>query len=556
MSEYDEMLGCDILFVGAGPATLACVTRLIELVKDHNEKCKKIGSGEVIDLEDRICVLEKGVAVGAHTLSGALIEKAELRRIVDRPVEELPFIDGEISEEKVCFLTPRKHFQLPVVPPAMKNRGNYVVSVSRLCKYFGEYLESNGVPILCGETADELIMKNACVSGVLSYPKNGSSLDCGNGKSATRINSRVTVFGEGSLGFCTEKLIERQRLFGPIPRTFELGIKELHVRRRAEPDTFKDSCLHTMGYPLHQSGDTGGGFIYATRKYVVVGLVAHLNTRNPDFNLHRHLRKFKEHPVVEEQLRGTEMVEYGSKILPCGGASANPQLVTDGAIIIGDAAGLVDTMRLKGLGNAITSGIIAANTLYQAMAKNDYSIDTLKAYKRDLMKNPMYKKFSSADGFSQAISAEMPFPAVPLIGLQSIFGGELIHRIVKTIPDYKRTKKKNGKVNNAYIFDGVSIDRSRAEKEKSVYFANTAHVKNSESHISIKDAVRCTQCINAYGAPCASFCPAGVYEAVNGKVAVSAENCLHCRTCSLKCPYENVLWRLPAGGAGPKYSNM
>ncbi len=545
--ESSETVSFDILFVGAGPATLSCVYKLMQLSEEYNQSNK---NGKKINLENRICIIEKGSSVGSHTLSGALVEESELCQLLGVSVELLPFVIGRIKQDNVCFLTSKKSIRVPFSPPSMKNKNNFVISISKFCKYISEILEKNGIPIICGESADDLILKDKRVCGIKTFKKHvENNLEDENGLT---IESMVTVLGEGSNGYLTERLLQDIDLTSKIPRTYELGIKELY--ERVDPLSYdgNDHCYHTIGYPLIQSGDSGGGFIYSTSKYVTIGLAAHLHTKNNDFNLHKHLQSYKEHPLVKNELKGTRLVEYGAKTMPCGSFSAHNKFVTDGALLIGDCAGLVDTMRLKGVGNAIGSGVIAAKALFNALVEENYSKDVLQSYENDLIKSNFFKRFKNADGFSQAISSTMPFPALPLVGLQAILGGKLIHKLVKTVPDYKRIRKiaTNNKVDECWH------SSNHFEKEKSVYYSNLIHTCLIKKHISIKDYGKCEKCRLLYGAPCRSFCPAGVYLLENNKISVSSDNCIHCRTCSLKCPFLNVNWEIPSGGVGPRYLNM
>lgn len=553
----EDILNFNVIFIGAGPATLSCVTRLLQLVRQHNENLP-LNDSRRINLEDRICIIEKGCAIGSHAISGALIEESDLHQIISEPIDGLPFVDGRIANEKVCFLTPRKSFQLPVIPPMLKNKGNYVVSISKFCKYLGDNLIKNDIPIFCSETADELIFEDNAVAGVFSYKANPNAKHSKFDhqlKDITRLNAKITVLGEGTHGYLSEKLISRLNLNTAIPRTFELGIKELYKRLGPRPSDATDLCIQTMGYPLIQSGDTGGSFIYSTAQYVAIGLVAHLHSKNPGFNIHEAFQKFKKHPLAQSQLQHTEIIEYGSKTIPCGGVSANPQLIADGAIFLGDSAGLVDSMRLKGLGNAISSGVIAAEMLFHALKNDNYSLDTLRKYEEGVKSSYFFKRLKKADGFTQVMTSNIPFPAIPLAVLHAIFGGTLIQKLTTTKPDYMCTKKiKNS--DHSSTSDNESAMNSNTAKEKSVYFSHTVHSAFPDNHITIKSDNVCKKCFDIYNAPCVSFCPSGVYSSVENRLHISAENCLHCRTCSLKCPFKNINWSIPDGGTGPKYFNM
>jgi electron-transferring-flavoprotein dehydrogenase len=435
----------------------------------------------------------------------------------------------------------------------MDNHGNYLLSLSKFVGWLSGIAEKNKVMMLEETAAVEVLFEENKVIGVRTDDKRLQE----NGEYETPgyiLNSKVVVLGEGSNGTLRRSVVEKLHLDqGRAPSIYELGVKEIY-ELKTNP-LVRGECIHTFGYPFRK-GLSGGGFVYCiSENRVVIGLVAHLSSEDPQLDPHKELQKYKQHPMIAQIIKDGKPTHYGARTLPCGGYFSVPSLVSDGVMITGDSANLVDSRKLKGLHTSIKSGMLAAEVLFDAFRTNDFSPGQLAKYEEKLKQSWVYSDLKESRNFSPAVASGIPFPGGILLGFQLLAGGATPLGDLKTKPDYQTAR-------NMKSFYGSESpeslpkadDRIIVSKLTDVYFSGTSHDEKQKSHITLKDEAACKRCIAEYGAPCTAFCPAEVYEREGDSIKVNFSNCLHCKTCDLKCPFQNIVWNLPEGGGGPRYS--
>jgi len=549
-----EVIEFDAIFVGGGPANLSSAIHLTNLIRKHNEGIENgTQQGEKIDIEDKIAVLEKGAYFGAHTISGAVLIPDVLSELLPDHKELGCPIEAEVNKESLYFLTTKGTVKIPFTPSFLNNHGNYLLSLSRFVAWLSKIAEKNQVMLLEGTAAVEILYEGDRVTGVRTDDKRLQE----DGEYETPgyiLNAKVVVLGEGSNGTLRRGVIEKMHLDeGKAPSIYELGVKEIY-ELKSNP-LQKGECIHTLGYPFRK-GLSGGGFLYCiSETQVVIGLIAHLGSEDPQFDPHKELQKYKQHPLINNIVKDGKPTHYGARTLPCGGDFSIPKLTSDGIMITGDSANLVDSQKLKGLHTAIQSGMLAAEVLFEAFRTNDFSASRLAKYEEKLKKSWIYSDLRKSRNFTPAVAMGVPFPGGPLLGFQMVTSGATPIGDLKTQPDYSTTEDMKS------FYRGKSPeplpradDRIIVSKLTDVYFSGTAHDEKQKSHIRLLDDAKCRKCIAEYGASCTLFCPAGVYELEEGKIKVNFSNCLHCKTCDLKCPFENIVWNLPEGGGGPRYT--
>ena len=360
-----ETIEFDVIFAGGGPANLSSAIHLTNLVRKHNEDIENgKQQGEKIDIEDRVAVLEKGAYFGAHNISGAVLIPDVLFELLPDHRELGCPIDAEINRESLYFLTGKGEIKVPFTPSFLNNHGNYFLSLSQFVGWLSKIAEKNKVMMLEGTAAVEILYEGSKVTGVRTDDKRLQE----NGEYETPgyiLNSKVVVLGEGSNGTLRKSIVEKLHLDnGKAPSIYELGVKEIY-ELKSNP-LQKGECIHTFGYPFRK-GLSGGGFIYCiSETRVVIGLIAHLSSEDPQFDPHKELQRYKQHPFINAIIKDGKPTHYGARTLPCGGYYSIPQLTSDGVMITGDSANLVDSRKLKGLHTAIKSGMLAAEVLFEA----------------------------------------------------------------------------------------------------------------------------------------------------------------------------------------------
>ncbi|MBW2169787.1 MAG: 4Fe-4S dicluster domain-containing protein, partial [Deltaproteobacteria bacterium] len=543
----------DVLFVGGGVACLSGALHLANLIKKHNESVDQAGEGEKID-EIMIAILEKSAFVGSHSISGAVMDPIALKELVPDFIEKGAPVEGEIKKEEVCLLTRKGRIKSPITPPPLNNHGNYVVSLSKLTEWLSKLVEEKGIDIFPGFAGTEVLYEGDRVIGVRTGDK---GIDAeGNKKSnyepGIDLHARVTVFGEGSRGSLSKTLIKKFDLDGgKNPQGYVVGVKEVWEvpEGRMEPG----QVIHTMGYPL-KSDTYGGGFIYGMKNNMIsLGLMTGLDYADPLLDPHREFQKLKLHPSVAGLLKDGKLSQYGAKTAPVGGYFSIPELTFDGGLIVGDSASLFISQKIKGIHVAMKSGMLAAETIFQALMKNDFSQAVLGEYQKTLYESYVGKELYEVRNFHQAFQKGL-WIALIKAGLQYILGGRIIKNRLPTEPDFVHLKK----VVDVYGTDSptdeqkgvIKFDGERTfDKETDVYYSGTTHEEQQPAHLKILDLDICyTKCTEEYQNPCVSFCPANVYEIEineetgNPNMKLNFSNCVHCKTCDVKDPYENIIW--------------
>lgn len=563
MSEEREVLELDAVIVGAGPGGLACAYHLQGLIAAHNEQ---VGSGakegKALD-EVMIAVLEKGGAVGDQVLSGAVMDPKGLRELIpDFEAQGCPGVD--VTGDDVLFLTAGGKWKAPITPPGLGNHGNRIVSINRLVRWMNGKVEEKGVDIFAGFPASELLIEDGKVVGVRTGDK---GVDKDGNKKANHepgmdVRAKVTILAEGSRGSLTKTLVKRFDLArGKNPQVYATGVKE--VWRVPGCDAkYKGRVIHTMGYPIGRK-DFGGGFIYFMGDDLVsIGFCAGLDYKDPTTDPHRIFQRMKEHPYVRELLAGGEMVRYGAKTIPEGGWFSRPKSFVDGCILIGDCGSNLNPARLKGIHMAIKTGMLAAETAFEALLKDDASEAVLGAFETRVENSWVKKELYSVRNFHQAFEKGLPLALIDL-GLQTITGGRawgFIDRVAAKA-GHEHMQKGIARDVAAPKYDG----KLTFDKLTDVYNSGTIHEEDQPCHLVVTvDPEHCqTTCKEEYGNPCQHFCPAQVYEMVDEsggaepeKLRINFSNCVHCKTCDVMDPYQAIEWVTPEGGGGPVYTDL
>nr|WP_295903384.1 electron transfer flavoprotein-ubiquinone oxidoreductase [uncultured Bdellovibrio sp.] len=575
MSTYNDLPECvtretmdvDVLIVGGGAAGLSCALHLQNQIQQHNEDVSAgRKQGEQIP-EQMIVVLEKASEIGAHSFSGAVLNPKALRELVPNFKEEGCPLDSEVKKDAVYYLGSDFSFKLPITPPPFHNEGNYIISLSKFNRWLGTKCEEKGINIFPGFAAVEALYEGNKIVGVRTGDKGRDK----NGKPKANfepgliLKSKVVIFAEGTRGSLFKQVEKKLDLrAGKNPEVFEEGVKEVI---QMPPGTVEaGKVIHTLGFPLSKS--IGGTFIYTIPgDKIIVGLVAYLDTQDPLLDPHRELQKLKTHPFLKNMLKGGKVVAYGGKTLPAGGWYSMPKLYGDGFLVCGDSASMVDVQKLKGIHLAMKSGMQAAETIVEGLAKGgDFSEATTQAYEKRIESSYVKDELYRVRNFHQTLSKGM-FASMPLIALQEATGGRGLHDHMKIEHIDADTTEKVVDIWGPYGLDHEENQLPKPDGElffdklSSVYLTGTMHDEDSPNHLILKDGDICrTVCEPNYKSPCNHFCPASVYEMVPSKVEagkkdlqINYTNCIHCKTCDIKCPFENIEWTVPEGGGGPQY---
>ncbi|MDP6142319.1 MAG: electron-transfer flavoprotein:ubiquinone oxidoreductase [Dehalococcoidales bacterium] len=535
----------DVLFVGAGPASLASAIRLKKLLNQSGRK-------------ESVVVVEKADKLGQHNLSGAIFEADVLDELIpDWKERNDAFVKktlgNRVKIDETYFL-PRDNVALklpqPVVPSYIRHKGDSIISISEMVNWLADIAKSLGVEIYTGFAVKEILIKNNVVKGVKLGDKglNKEGKELSNYTSGDMLETKVTVLGEGSKGLLTEDLVKRFNLAdGKNPQIYALGVKEI-IRLPQKNNFGANRVVHTNGFPNKTSTPDifGGGTIYSmSASTIAIALILALDWRYCDLDPQRELQLFKSHSLVKKFLDGGEVVSYGAKIFPVGGFYSIPKLATDGAIIIGDAAGLINTRKLKGLHYAIRSGMTAAEAIFKAISAGDYSRHTLQTHEDLLYESVVISDIRAARNYRQVFAKA---------GRAGLYLGVPLSLIQQYFPFRLGTKKDHEGMSRARLNRAYSggIDRLTA-----VNLSNTRHREDEPSHITFSDSEKCTGCGEEFGYhPCEYFCPAEVYKFEKERLILSPSNCVHCQTCRIKCPHQVIEWQVPEGGDGPRYKMM
>lgn len=553
----------DVVIVGGGPAGLACALRLSQLIDGYNERYPNTPLSK-----ENIYVLEKARELGQHCLSGALLDPRSMRELLPGFESEAP-LDAEVTKEAVYFFTEKSQFKLPITPPPLRDHGNYVISINKFVKWLGEKVEPTGITIFTGFAGSELLIEEERVVGVRTDDKGVDKMNQpkANFEPGYDLRAKIVILAEGSRGSCTKQLIQRFELDKDRnPQTYGVGVKELWElpNGRVAPG----EVIYTMGWPLTTS-EYGGAWIYGSKDNIAsIGFVTGLDYPDPRTDPQRVLQSFKQHPFVASLLEGGKMIRYGAKSLPYGGWNSIPPVGGEGWMIVGDSAGFLNSQRLKGIHLAIKSGMLAAETAFEAIRQNDFSAKTLGAYQKRVESSWIEQELYPVRNFHQGFEKGF-WHGLIHAGIQQFTGGMGIGGKYPSHPGHERMKRleqvpADGD-GRTQLLDGLKGDgRLTFDKLTDLYHSGTRHEEDQPAHLVIHDTNICNErCIKEYGSPCQHFCPANVYEmldsadAPHGKeIHLNPSNCVHCKTCDIMDPYQIITWVPPEGGGGPNYDGM
>ena len=529
-----DVMEYDVVIVGAGPAGLACAIRLKQLKPDLN-----------------VCVLEKAASVGAHALSGAVFEPGALDELLPGWRDEYQGIKVPAGRDEFAFLTRAKRIRMPT-PPQMNNHGNFIISVGNLSAYLGTKAESLGCDVFAGFAASApLFDESGAVAGVrigdMGLDRDGAPGE--NFAPGPEIRARTTIIAEGCRGSVAKILINRFRLdAGKSPQTYGLGFKELWQlpEGRVQPGLIQ----HTVGWPM-DTGTYGGSFLYhLDQNRLYVGFVVGLDYADPRFKPFEAFQQFKNHPSMKALFEGGELIAYGARTIVEGGWQSMPTLEMPGALLVGDAGGTLNVPKIKGVHQAIRSGALAAEHLVEHDRTDGYD----QRWRASKGGRELYKVRNIRPGFTHGTWVGMANGA-----LETVTAGHSPWTL-QNHADHSALRR---------LDQFASPDRGWIERDlkprdrvSAVFFAGNTHEESQPTHLKVADTTICaTRCAQEFGNPCEHFCPAHVYEMVDDgsggkRLQINASNCVHCKACDIKDPYEIITWTTPEGGSGPNYQSM
>ena len=538
-----EKMEYDVVIIGAGPAGLSTAIKLKQLKNDLS-----------------VCIVEKGSEVGAHILSGNVFETRALDELIPDWKDKKAPVKTKVTKEKFLFLSKKSYFSWPtwLLPPVQKNHNNYIISLSNLCRWLAEQAESLGVEIFPGFAASKVLYDiEGAVKGIqtgdMGLDKEGNQKS--NFEPGIELYGKVTVFAEGCRGHLGKELIKKFELDkGKNPQQYGIGFKEIwEIDSKIHQEGL---VMHTIGWPL-DNHTYGGSFCYhAENNQVYLGYVIGLDYQNPHLSPYDEFQRFKTHPVISKILIGGKRTAYGARALIEGGLQSLPQMFMPGALLVGCDAGTLNMPKIKGSHTAMKSGILAAETINEHLNKNR----NLSIYENKFRDSWVYKELFAARNIKPIFQWGL-IPAIIFAGIdQIIFRGHLpftlkhaLHDYESLLPSSDMPKITYPKYDNVLTFD----------KTSSVYLTGTNHENNQPVHLQLKDpGIPINFTLSKYDEPAQRYCPVGVYEIQrdsndsNPQFIINAQNCIHCKTCDIKDPSQNINWVTPEGGGGPNYLNM
>jgi len=553
-----ESMEVDVVIVGAGPAGLAAACRLLQLAQE---------SGQEIS----VCVLEKGSEVGAHILSGAVFEPSALDELFPDWKERGAPLNTAVTGDDVYYLGgPESAFKFPglFVPKPMHNDGNYIISLGNLCRWLGEQAAELGAEVFPGFAAAEILYHDdgsvkGVATGDMGVDAHGQHKD--SFEPGFEFHAKYTVFAEGCRGHLGKELIARFKLDADSdPQHYGIGLKEIW---EIPPEKHKEGLVvHTAGYPMIGASSAGssGGFLYhAENNQVAVGLIVDLGYSNPHISPFDEFQKFKQHPVIKQYLLGGKRLSYGARALNKGGLNSLPQMHFPGGLLVGCEAGTLNAAKIKGSHTAMKAGMLAAESLHAALVSAGTGAPAprdLVDYAERFKASSLYAELHQSRNFSAGFHTLGFWLGSALVFLEhNIFGGRFPFTLRDRMPDHAQLKPAAQSPRIEYPKpDGkISFD-----KLSSVFLSNTNHAEDQPCHLQLRDPqIPLSQNLPLYDEPAQRYCPAGVYEivedAAGGKrFQINSQNCVHCKTCDIKDPAQNIHWVSPEGGGGPNYPNM
>ncbi|MEQ9326411.1 MAG: electron transfer flavoprotein-ubiquinone oxidoreductase [Rhodospirillales bacterium] len=538
-----ESMELDVVIVGAGVAGLSAAIRLMQLAQEEG---REIG----------VCVVEKGSEVGAHILSGAVMQPTAMNELFPDWKERGAPLNTPAGDERFYFMTEQNAMRLPV-PPQMQNHGNYIISLGNVCRWLAEQAEALGVEIYPGFAASEVLYhEDGSVKGIatgdMGIQKDGTPGP--NHAPGMELHARCTLFAEGARGSLTKGLLEKFDLrHDSEPQTYGIGIKELW---EIDPAKHKPGfIMHSIGWPL-DSETYGGSFLYHLEDNLVsYGFVIGLDYKNPYLSPYDEMQRFKTHPLIRETFEGGRRVAYGARALNEGGYQSIPKLTFPGGALIGCTAGFLNVPKIKGSHTAMKSGMVAAEAIFEMLAgEGNEPVAYTEKLKDSWVWDELYRSRNIRPSFQKGLYAGLAYSAIDTYLLRGrapwTFHHHEDHRQLRKASDVDRIEypKPDGKL----TFDKLT----------SVSFSGTNHEEDQPVHLTLKDeTVPVSLNLKVYDGPEQRFCPAGVYEFVKDddgadRLQINAQNCVHCKTCDIKDATQNIHWVTPEGGGGPNYPNM
>ncbi|MEE4202135.1 MAG: electron transfer flavoprotein-ubiquinone oxidoreductase [Halieaceae bacterium] len=547
-----ESMEFDVVIVGAGPAGLSAAIRIMQLAQAEER-------------ETTVCVVEKGSEVGAHILSGAVLEPKALNELIPDWADRGAPLNTAVKEDTFFFYTSEKSAtKLPnfLIPKPTHNEGNYIVSMGNVCRWLAEQAEELGVEVYPGFAASEVLFNDdgsvkGIATGDMGISASGEHKD--SYMPGMELHAKYTLFAEGCRGHLGKQLIEKFKLDeGRDPQHYGIGIKEIW---QIDPDKHQEGLvIHGLGWPLAESSSSGGAFMYhAENNEVYIGLICDLNYSNPHVSPYEEFQRWKTHPETRKYLEGATRIAYGARALAKGGYNSLPKMHFPGGLLIGCDAGTLNSVKIKGNHTAMKSGMLAAETVMGALSQGDVAPADLAAYADAVENSWLGDELYTTRNFAGFMHKFGYMLGAGMVWLdQNIFGGRLPFTLHDKKPDYaclvpaaEAKKIDYPKPDNQITFDRLS----------SVFLSNTNHEEDQPCHLTLKDAaVPIRDNLPMFDEPAQRYCPAGVYEVVedeNGKrFQINAQNCVHCKTCDIKDPAQNINWVTPEGFGGPNYPNM
>ena len=540
----------DVVIVGAGPSGLTAGIRLAQLAQQQER-------------ELTICILEKGSEVGAHILSGAVLEPRSLNELIPDWKDKGAPLSVAVKSDRLQYLTKTRAISMPI-PPQMHNKGNYIISLGNFCRWLAEQAEALGVEIFPGFAAAEILYDEAgavrgVATGDMGIGKDGQPTD--NFEPGVELIGRQTIFAEGCRGSLSKQLMEVYRLRdGVQPQTYGIGIKELWEVKAEQHD--QGSTLHTIGWPL-KSDTYGGSFLYhIADNQVAVGFVIGLDYKNPHLNPFEEFQRFKNHPAIRPTFEGGKRISYGARAISEGGIQSIPKLTFPGGLLVGDTAGFLNVPKIKGTHTSMKSAMVAAEAVLGVLTpeydeENPGPAPEATAYPEALKKSwlwsELHKVRNIRPAFQKGLWAGLANGALESYILRGMSPWTLGHH---------KDHEQIGKQENHAVIDYPKPDNEVSfDRLSSVFLSGTNHEENQPAHLKLKDeSIPIELNLAQYDAPEQRYCPAGVYEIIEldakPVLQINAQNCVHCKTCDIKDPSQNINWTVPEGGGGPNYPNM